>query len=222
MNGEFEKSKRTKINRLPARGYYDKDTIYKIIDETYFCHVSFVEDNQPFIIPTIHARIDNTIVLHGAKTSRMLNHIIEGNEVCVAFTIMEGLVLARSVFHHSMNYRSAVIYGKGMEVTDFGEKEKAFKAITDHIIPGRWEDTRHPNKKEIDSTAVVSINIEEASSKIRTGPPLDDEEDYNLAIWAGVLPFRLSKNETVPDPKLEESILLPEYMRNFKVRGNSN
>lgn len=222
MTGEFQKSKRTKINRLPARGHYDKETINNIIDTTYFCHVSFVIDEQPFIIPAIHARIDNTIVLHGAKTSRMRNHIIDGNEVCIAFTIMDGLVLARSVFHHSMNYRSAIVYGKGRAVKDFGEKEKAFQSITNHILPGRWEDARRPNKKEIDSTSVVSINIEEASAKIRTGPPLDDEDDYSLSIWAGVLPLQVNKRIPVEDPKLEEGIILPEYIENFKVKGNSD
>jgi len=216
MTDQFKKSKRSKINRLPVRGFYDKETVYKIIDETYYCHVSFVHDNQPFIIPTIHARMNDTILLHGAKASRLLKHISAGKKICIAFTLMDGLVLARSVFHHSINYRSVVLFGKGREVIDEEEKVAAFHAITDHIMPGRWEDARRPNQKEINATAVVLINIDEASAKIRTGPPVDDEEDYQLPVWAGVLPFKLKCNKPEQDPKLGQNIPLPRYIKNFQ------
>jgi nitroimidazol reductase NimA-like FMN-containing flavoprotein (pyridoxamine 5'-phosphate oxidase superfamily) len=209
---EFDRI-RSKLKRIPARGHYDKDTIYKIVDEALYCHVSFVQNEQPFIIPTIHARIGDNLFLHGAKTSRMLKHITNGNEICVAVTILDELVLARSVFHHSMNYRSVVLFGKGIAVT--GEKEKldAFKAISNHTLPGRWEDARQPNKKEINSTVVVSIKIDESSAKIRTGPPIDDEEDYMLPVWAGVLPVLKGFDTPRRDPKLNPEITIPEYLR---------
>jgi nitroimidazol reductase NimA-like FMN-containing flavoprotein (pyridoxamine 5'-phosphate oxidase superfamily) len=211
-NNFSEITHRSKINRLRERGSYDKETIYPIIDEAYYCHVSFVVDGQPFIIPTIHARIDDEIVLHGAVASRLLKHIQAGNEVCFAVTHLDGLVLARSVFHHSMNYRSVVLFGKGKLITDKKEKLKAAKAITDHVMPGRWEDARQPNKKELDSTTFVSIKIDDASAKIRTGPPLDEEDDYQLPVWAGVIPITQVKNNPVNDPKLEEEINLPDYL----------
>ncbi len=209
----FEKTSRSKLNRLPERGSFDKETIYKIIDKAFYCHVSFLQDDKPFVIPTIHARIDDNIILHGAKASRMLKHISAGNEVCIAITLMDGLVLARSVFHHSMNYRSVVIFGKGEEVMEKEAKLNALQAITDHLLPGRWEDARQPNEKELNSTTVVSIKIEEASAKIRTGPPKDDEEDYDLLVWAGVLPLIPMLSEPVHDPDQNEDILLPDYIK---------
>jgi len=204
---------RSKINRLPARGYYDKNTIYKIVDEALYCHVSFVQGNQPYIIPTIHARMGDKIVLHGAKGSRLLKHLAEGNEVCIAITLMDGLVLARSVFHHSMNYRSVVLFGKGKPLENKVKKLEALKAITDHLTPGRWEDAREPNEKELNATAVVSIDIDEASAKIRTGPPIDDEEDYNLPVWAGVIPISLKFDSPWNDPQLNKDIVLPDYIK---------
>jgi nitroimidazol reductase NimA-like FMN-containing flavoprotein (pyridoxamine 5'-phosphate oxidase superfamily) len=206
-------SHRSKINRLPSRGYYDKETINQIIDEALYCHVSFAYNNQPYIIPTIHARMNDRIVLHGAKGSRMMKHIAEGNEVCIALTLMDGLVLARSVFHHSMNYRSVVLFGKGKLFENKVKKLEALKAITEHLIPGRWEDARKPNEKELKATTVVSIDIDEASAKIRTGPPIDDEEDYNLPVWAGVIPILQKFDSPVNDPKLNEDIALPNYIR---------
>jgi nitroimidazol reductase NimA-like FMN-containing flavoprotein (pyridoxamine 5'-phosphate oxidase superfamily) len=179
----------------------------------FYCHVSFVQENQPFIIPTIHTRIEDKLFLHGAKASRMLKHIASGNELCISITIMDELVLARSVFHHSMNYRSVVIFGKGEEVKNEKEKLVALKAITEHLIPGRWEDARKPNKKELNATTVVSIKIDEASAKIRNGPPLDDEEDYNLPVWAGILPLLKGFGEPIMDPKLNTKIPLPDYLK---------
>jgi hypothetical protein len=204
---------RAKINRLPARGFYDKETIYQIIDEALYCHVSFVQSNQPYIIPIIHARMGDRIVIHGAKGSRLLKHLAKGNEVCIAITLMDGLVIARSVFHHSMNYRSVVLFGKGKLVKDKVKKLEALKAITDHLIPGRWEDAREPNEKELNATTVVSIDIDEASAKIRTGPPIDDVEDYNLPVWAGVIPISLKFSTPENDPQLKKDIVLPNYIK---------
>jgi len=204
---------RSKINRLRERGSYDKETIYKIIDEAYYCHISFVVNDQPFIIPTIHARIDDEIILHGAVTSRLLKHVQAGKEVCIAVTLLDGLVLARSVFHHSMNYRSVVIFGKGRLISDTKEKLKAAKAISDHVMLGRWDDARKPNQKEMDSTAFVAVEIDDASAKIRTGPPLDEEDDYQLPVWAGEVPVSLVKNNPVRDSKLDEEIKLPDYLK---------
>lgn len=205
---------RSKINRIPSRGFYDKETINKIVDEAFYCHVSFVQNDQPIIIPTIHARMDDRIVLHGAKGSRLLKHLGEGNEICVAITLLDGLVLARSVFHHSMNYRSVVLFGKGTLIEDKGKKLEALKAITDHLIPGRWEEARKPNEKELNGTSVVSIDIDEASAKIRTGTPKDDEEDYNLPIWAGEIPLSLKFDSPLNDPQLKKDIVLPNYIKN--------
>jgi len=197
---QAEISNRSKINRIRERGSYDRKTIYKIIDEAYYCHISFVVDGQPFIIPTIHARIDDDIILHGATASRLLTNIKSGNDVCIAVTHLDGLVLARSIFHHSMNYRSVVLFGKGKLIEDREEKLKAAKAITDHLIPGRWSDARQPNQKELDSTTFVSIKIEEASAKIRTGPPVDEEEDYQLPVWAGEIPISQVMQNPILDP----------------------
>ncbi len=208
-------SHRSKINRVPSRGYYDKETINQIIDEALYCHVSFVHSNQPYIIPTIHARMNDRIVLHGAKGSRMLKHIAEGNEICIAITLMDGLVLARSVFHHSMNYRSVVLFGKGKLFENKVKKLEALKAITEHLIPGRWEDARKPNEKELKATTVVSIDIDEASAKIRTGPPIDDEEDYNLPVWAGVLRFNKGFGKFIPDPVLNPDVQVPGYLEDM-------
>ena len=210
---ELKKTQRSKINRILARGHYDLKTIYEIIDEAKYCHISFIQDDYPFIIPTIHARIDDTLFFHGSKSSRMLNHIAHGNPVCIAMTIFDGLVLARSIFHHSMNYRSVVLFGNGEEIADQKSKLKAFEAMSNHLLPGRWEDARQPNENEINSTAVASVKIAEASAKIRTGPPVDDEEDYKLNVWAGVLPILKGFYEPVKDPKLISDIVLPGYIK---------
>ena len=208
-------NKKVKVNRIPERGFYDSETIYKIVDEALYCHISFIQDGQPFIIPTIHARINDRLVFHGAKTSRLLRQISSGKEISVAITILDELVLARSVFHHSMNYRSVVIFGKGEPIKNKNEKLKALEAITNHIIPGRWDDARKPNDKELNATSVVSLKINEASAKIRTGPPKDDEEDYDLPVWAGVIPLSKKFEQPKEDSKLKPEILLPDYISNL-------
>src|ERR1044071_9762571 len=180
---KFSKTAKTRINRLPKRGHYDRETIYQILDEALICHVGFVQNGQPFVIPINFARVDDTIILHGAKASRLLKHIEAGNPVCIEATIVDGLVLARSVFNHSVNYRSVVLFGTGKLIEEEQEKLAALKAVTEHLIPGRWQEARLPNRKELNATRVVSIKIEEASAKLRLGPPIDEQEDYVLPVW---------------------------------------
>lgn len=203
------------IKRKPQRGSYEQDVVYGIIDEALYCHVAFTQDDQPIIIPTIHARLDDTLILHGARASRMLKHIAAGHPVCVAITLLDGLVFARSVFNHSMNYRSVVIFGRGRPLEDQDEKWRAVEVLTEHIARGRWADARRPTPKEMDATAVVSIAIERASAKIRSGPPGDDALDYTLPVWAGVLPTPLHLGEPVDDPKLAPGITLPGYLQRY-------
>lgn len=204
------------IKRKPQRGSYERDVVYGIIDEALYCHVGFDQDGQAVVIPTIHARLDDALILHGAKASRMLKHIAAGGAVCVTITLLDGLVFARSVFNHSMNYRSVVIFGHGRLIEDADEKWRAVEALTGHIARGRWADARQPTPKEMDATAVVSIAIERASAKIRTGPPGDDEADYALPIWAGVIPTGLHLGEPIPDPRLTAGIALPDYLRHYR------
>ncbi|HSL45624.1 MAG TPA: pyridoxamine 5'-phosphate oxidase family protein [Anaerolineales bacterium] len=208
----FTNTEKNRIHRLPKRGYYDRETIYRILDEALICHVGFAEQGQPFVIPINFARVDDTIMLHGAKASRLLKHIEAGHPVCVEATIVDGLVLARSVFHHSVNYRSVVLFGRGQLVTDEQEKLLALKAITDHLIPGRWDEARLPNRKEMNATSVVSIPIEEASAKVRVGPPVDDEQDYGLPLWAGILPLREMALTPVRDERQSDDTPLPGYI----------
>jgi uncharacterized protein len=179
---DFARTEKNRIKRLPKRGYYDRATIYRILDEALICHVGFAEGGQPYVIPINFARVDNTIVLHGAKASRLLKHVEAGHPVCVEATIVDGLVLARSVFHHSMNYRSVVLFGTGRLITDEDDKLAALEAVTEHLIPGRWKEARLPTRKELNATSVVSIQIDEASAKVRVGPPVDEEEDYGLPV----------------------------------------
>ncbi len=209
---KFKPGKKIEVNRIPDRGFYDFETINKIIDEALYCHVSFVQEGHPFIIPTILARMHDHLVFHGAKASRLLKQISSGKEIAVSVTILDGLVLARSVFHHSMNYRSVVIFGKGKLIKNKNEKLYALEAIINHIIPGRWNDARKPNEKELNATSVVSLKIDEASAKIRSGPPKDEEEDYDLPFWAGVIPLSRKFEQPKEDPKLKSEIHLPDYI----------
>jgi len=213
---EFSKTDLNRVRRIPNRGAYDHETIYAIVDDALTCHVGFVnEDGQPIIIPTIHARQGDNILLHGASTSRMLNHVGAGHNICVTVTHMDGLVLARSVFHHSMNYRSAVLFGKGYLITDPDEKMEALKIFTEKLIPGRWDDARQPTPNESKATHIVSVPIDSASAKVRVGPPGDDDEDYLLDVWAGVLPMRTVFGELEADPRLTEGISVPDYIEAY-------
>ena len=209
---EFTKTGRNRVKRIPERGHYDRGTIYHILDEALICHVGFVEKGQPFVIPINFARVDDAIFLHGAKASRLLKHIEAGHPVCVETTIVDGLVLARSVFHHSINYRSVVLFGRGRLIEDEQEKLTALKAVTEHLIPGRWQEARLPNRKELNATSVVSINIDEASAKVRVGPPVDDQEDYALPVWAGILPLQEMPLAPIRDELQSADIPLPEYV----------
>jgi nitroimidazol reductase NimA-like FMN-containing flavoprotein (pyridoxamine 5'-phosphate oxidase superfamily) len=209
---EFPKTDQNHIKRLPERGHYDRETIYRILDEALICHVGFAENEQPYVIPINYARVEDTIVLHGAKASRLLKHIEAGHPVCVTATLVDGLVLARSLFHHSVNYRSVVLFGKGRPVEEEQEKLAALKAITEHLIPGRWQEARLPNRKELNATRVVSIQIDEASAKIRMGPAVDEKEDYALPVWAGVLPMQEVTLPPMRDELLQEDFPLPEYV----------
>lgn len=215
-NTQTPSSERIKVRRLPARGVYDRDAVYAIVDEALYCHVGFVDDGQPFVMPTIHVRVGDQLYFHGSRQSRMLKLLCEGVPACVTMTLLDGLVLARSAFHHSMNYRSAVILGTAREVIDDAEKWSALEALVEHVVRGRWNDSRQPNEKEMAVTAVVSLNISECSAKVRTGPPKDDEDDYDLPIWSGVLPLVITPGEPVVDPRLKSGIAMPDYIRAYR------
>jgi len=212
---DFIRTDRNRIKRLPKRGQYDRETIYQILDEALICHVGFVDKRQPYVIPINFARLEDSIVMHGAKTSRLLKHIQAGHPICVEATIVDGLVLARSVFHHSVNYRSVVVFGKGSLIEDEQDKLTALQAVTDHLIPGRWQEARLPNRKELNATSVVSIKIDDASAKVRIGPPVDDDEDYALPVWAGVLPLKELPLTPIHDELQSETVLLPDYISGY-------
>ena len=212
---DLEPTPRTTLRRLPARGHFDRATVNAILDEALVCHVGFVSDGQPFVIPTIHARVGDHVFVHGSAASRMLKTLQGGLPVCLTVTLVDGLVLARSAFHHSMNYRSVVVLGDAEAVTDNGEKWDALHAIVEHVAPGRWSEVREPSAKELAGTLVLRLPIEEASAKVRTGPPLDDEEDYALECWAGVLPLRLTPGTPVPDPRMPEGRPLPASVTGY-------
>ena len=208
-------SDRTRVKRLPERGAYDRVSLDAIIDEAPICHLGFVDDDSPFVIPTIHARDGDTIYLHGSPASRMLRLMKQGLPVCVTVTILDGIVAARSVFHHSMNYRSAVVLGQARLVDDEDERLRAMEMITEHVLPGRWSEARHPSDVENNGTLIVAVPIEEFSVKSRTGPPGDDDEDYDLPIWAGVVPLTLTPGPPVSDPRLSDGIDVPPSVTRF-------
>ncbi len=212
-------TKRTTLKRLPKRGSHERETINKILDEGFICHVGFAVDGQPFVIPTGYARLDDKLIVHGSQASRMLRALETGIEVCVTVTLIDGLVLARSAFHHSMNYRSVAIFGRATVIDDREEKLAALFALSEQIIPGRWKEAREPNEAELKQTTVLSVPIDEASAKIRTGPPLDDEEDYALEVWAGVLPLRVTTDTPIADPRLPENIKAPDYVVGYRRQG---
>ena len=209
-------SARTTVRRLPARAAYERATIDPILDEAVFCHVGFVADGQPYVIPTIHARVGDRLYLHGSAASRMLRTLAEGVPVCVTATLLDGVVLARSAFHHSLNYRSVVILGTATEVTDPAERLAALEAIVEHVAPGRWREARAPSERELRVTKVLSLPIVEASAKVRSGGPLDDEEDVGWPCWAGVLPLALVPLLPVPDPRLAPGIAVPAAIARYR------
>lgn len=214
-------TERTRVRRLPERGVYEREAIDAIVDDALVCHVGFVHDGRPVVIPTIHARVGDTLYIHGSPASRMLRDMRQGDEVCVTVTLVDGLVVARAPFHSSMNYRSVVIFGVPAEITDPNEKWDAFRAITEHVTPGRWDDSRLPNNKEVRATLVFSVPLNEASAKVRTGPPEDDDEDYELPLWAGVVPLAIVAGEPIPDPVLPDGIGVPDYLVGYRRSGHS-
>jgi uncharacterized protein len=204
---------RTRVVREAERGVYDRETIYRILDEGFICHVGFAVDGQPFVIPTSYGRKEAHLYIHGSAASRMLRQMKDGVALCVTVTLLDGLVLARSVFNHSMNYRSVVILGKGTLVEDPEEKLAALRTLSEHIIPGRWDDVRQPDERELKATSVLRLPIEEFSAKVRTGPPIDDEEDYSFPTWAGVVPLKIEVAEPISDPRLSLNQGIPNYLR---------
>ena len=212
---DFTQTERTRLKRLPKRGVFDRDLVYAILDEGFICHVGFVVDGKPVVIPTGYARAGDQLHIHGSQASRMLRTIKTGVDVCVTVTLVDGLVLARSAFHHSMNYRSVVIFGNATAVEDREAKLRALLALSEHIVPGRWAEVREPNESEIQATTVLSLPLEEVSAKVRTGPPLDDEEDYELDIWAGVLPLKLVAGKPIDDPQLKSGLQRPQSVLQY-------
>lgn len=218
MNETIEKTPRTTLRRLPDRGSYDREVIYSILDEAFICHLGFSSNGSPFVIPTAFGRIDDFLYVHGSAASRTLHALQGGLPVCVTVTLVDGLVLARSAFHHSINYRSVMLFGTARQVTETDEKMQAMYAISEHIIRGRWDEVRAPNAKELKATSVLAIPIEECSAKVRTGPPKDDECDYAVPAWAGVLPVHIVPGEPVADPHLSDGVPVPDYVRQYSRR----
>ena len=212
----FAPTARTQVKRLPKRGAYDRETVFKILDEAFVCHVGFVVDGQPFVIPTNFGRSGETLYLHGSAASRMLRTLSEGVPLCVTVTLTDGLVLARSAFHHSVNYRSVVVLGTARLVDDPTEKMEALRLFTDHIMKGRWGEIRWPTEQELKATTVLALPLEEVSAKARTGGPIDDEEDYSLPVWAGVLPLPVVPAEPLADTRLKAGTEIPVYMRGYR------
>lgn len=208
-------SERSTVNRLPERGSYDTGTIHQILDEALICHLSFTTESGPVVIPTIHARVGETLYLHGSHVSRMMRSV-GGQDICVAATIVDGIVAARSAFHHSLNYRSVIVFGVPRDVTDPAERTAAFEAITEHVLPGRWDEARRPNAKENKATKLLAIDINEASAKMRSGPPGDDDEDMALDIWAGVIPLRMRSDHPIPAPDLRDGVALAPSVQDYR------
>jgi uncharacterized protein len=215
MNEYIEQTTRTKLKRLPKRGNFERQKIYEILDEAFVCHVGFAVDNQPFVIPTSFARIGDQLVIHGSAASRMMRELKKEIDVCVTVTLVDALVLARSAFHHSMNYRSVVVFGTAQIIEDEQAKYAALKAFTEHIVPQRWAEIRKPSKNELKGTTVLELSLTEASAKIRAGGPVDDEEDYEMDVWAGILPLGLEIGAPVGDERLKTGVAVPPNVLNY-------
>jgi uncharacterized protein len=210
------RTKRTEVHRLPARGAYDRETVHAILDEGLICHVGFVFERSPFVIPTGYGRDGDRLLIHGSAASRMLRALSAGAEACITVTLVDGLVLARSAFHHSMNYRSVVVLAKGTLIDQPEAKMEALRVITERLVPGRWDGVRQPTPQEMKGTTVISFSIAEASAKVRIGPPKDDAEDYALPTWAGVLPLSLTPGAPIADERNLPGVKLPDYIRHYK------
>jgi nitroimidazol reductase NimA-like FMN-containing flavoprotein (pyridoxamine 5'-phosphate oxidase superfamily) len=212
---EQQPSDRSRVRRIPKRGAYDRVTIDAILDEGLICHAGFVVGGQPFVIPTLYARDHDRVLVHGSAASRMLETLATGVDLCITVTLADGLVVARSAFHSSMNYRSVMLLGRARVVDEPAAKMAALRALVEHLIPERWDDCRLPNDQEMKATLVLEMPIDEASAKVRTGPPLDEEEDFATGYWSGVLPFRDGTGTPVPDPTLTPGIDMPAYIKNY-------
>lgn len=215
---EFSPTERTLVKRLPKRGKYDRETVHQILDSGIVCHVGFNVDGQPYVIPTNYGRSGDTLYIHGSAASRMLRTLSGGIPVCITVTHLDGLVLARSAFHHSVNYRSVVILGTAKLVEDPAEKMEALRIFTEQVMKGRWDDVRQPAEQELKATTVLSVALEEVSAKVRTGGPVDDEPDYELPVWAGVLPLETIAKTPIPDEKRKNDRPVPEYLKNYSVK----
>ena len=213
---KFTPTERTKVRRLPDRGKYDAESVHGILDEAFICHVGFVVEGQPYVIPTGFARVNDTLYIHGSAASRMLRTLADGVQVCVTVTLIDGIVMARSGFHSSMNYRSVVILGRATQVEGRDEKLAALAAFSEQVMPGRWKDLRETTDAELKGTLVLSLPLKEVSAKVRTGPPKDDEVDYALPLWAGVVPLKLTAGTPIADPRLPQGVDPPGYARNYK------
>jgi nitroimidazol reductase NimA-like FMN-containing flavoprotein (pyridoxamine 5'-phosphate oxidase superfamily) len=227
LDHEFHSTKpmkltdRSQLRRLPKRGSHDPDSVHAILDAGFLAHIGFQVNGQPFVIPTLYGRDGDHLFLHGSAVSRMLGELGSSAPACVTVTLVDGLVLARSAFHHSMNYRSVVAFGTARKIDESAQKTRALRIIAEHVIPGRWNDVRIPNEKELKATAVLEFSIEEASAKIRQGPPLDDEEDYKLPVWAGILPLGMEAATPIPDPRLPDGVEVPDHVLEYRNRLHS-
>lgn len=215
----MKQTRRSELRRLPKRGSHDTAVIHEILDAGFLAHVGFCVEGQPFVVPTLYGRAGDNLYLHGSAASRMLKQLEAGVPACVTVTLVDGLVLARSAFHHSMNYRSVMAFGIAREITDPAAKVEALRTISEHVIKGRWKDVRGPTETELKATAVLEFEVEEASAKIRTGGPLDDEEDYALPIWAGVVPVEMKPQPPIADTRLTENLEVPEYALHYRRGG---
>ena len=209
-------SARARIRRVPARADYSRETIDAILDEALVAHLGFAVEGQPYVIPTLHARVGDVVYVHGSSASRAIRTLSGGVQACLTVTLLDGLVLARSAFHHSMNYRSVVVLGDARPVEGSEERLKALEAFTERLVPGRWDEVRWPTRQELKGTRVLALELDEASAKVRTGPPVDDDEDYAMDVWAGVIPLRLERGPLTPDPKLTPGIEPSEAVRRWR------
>ena len=216
MPDTFISTERTRVVREANRAVYDREAIYKVLDEAFVCHVGFVVDSQPFVIPTMFARVGDFLYFHGSAASRMLRSVSNGLPVCITVTLLDGLVLARSIFNHSMNYRSVVVLGHAALIGDPAEKLRALQSFTEKLIPGRWNDARQPNEKELKATSILKLPLTEVSAKVRTGDVEDDADDYALNVWAGVIPLRLVADPPLRDSRCDSAIPTPAYALNYR------
>ena len=219
MSQPYVPTPRTRLVREADRAVYDREAAYRILDEGFLCHVGFVTDGQPFVIPTSYGRKADCLFIHGSAASRMLRTVKESVPVCITVTLLDGLVLARSIFNHSMNYRSVVVLGKATPVDDPAEKLEALRLLSEHIIPGRWADSRQPNERELKATSVLRVPIEEFSAKVRKGPVVDDEEDYSFPTWAGLVPLEMVAGEPIADARLDPKREVPSYAKHYNRKG---